>query len=141
MKFKCPACETSFKNSDSRYNIWSCDGCGHEFRGIHCEADMFDYWLHQVPFLPWFYSPDRSYDLQSAKGGPDFTRCPFCHDLVRGFNGKTAYGSWPTVCRSCSSALPTWRHESSPKSSDTENDDSSTPKPDYKKLRELIDRL
>lgn len=154
MKFKCPKCSVSFKCSDSRYNLWRCEDCGHSFRGIHCEANMVDYWLHQVPFLPGFYSWDRSYNLQSAKGGPNFTRCPHCYELIRGFNGSGSDGVWPTVCSHCCTRLntshyqPAPKPESKPKPSPKPEKGDPSPfggepdaKPDYKKLMDLINRL
>lgn len=147
MKFKCPKCSVSFKSGDSRYNIWKCDDCGHKFRGIHCEADMLDYWLHMIPFLPGFYTWDRSYDLQPNKGGPNFTRCPHCLELVRGFLGKTDDGVWPTTCPHCTKNLPINRYEpDTPKEPEEPKVDPKPkaevkPQPDYKKLRELINRL
>ena len=142
MKFKCPKCDVSFVNHDSRYNIWNCDDCGHKFRGIHADANMFDYYLHLIPFTPWFFSLDQSYDLQCQNGGPNITKCPFCFSFLRGFGGSSKDGIWPTVCSKCCRNLPDDHYlevkkQENPKS----NQDAKAEKNDYKKLMDLINRL
>lgn len=142
MKFICPRCTVSFKSNDSRYNIWSCDNCGCKFRGIHADANMFDYVLHLIPFTPWFFNLDTSYNLKSANGGPDVTKCPFCFSYLRGFGGKSKEGVWPTVCCKCCRELPTSHYkEIKSKPQTPQKQTSDDEKKDFKKLRELIDRL
>lgn len=163
MKYKCPKCSTSTECNYSRYYVWQCDSCLHKARGIHWDADMVDYYLKSIPFSPLFWKraifnpSDRTYDFKFEGGGPDVTACPHCGNDVYGNYGKTANGSWPSVCGSCMNRLPTHHfvektqqqvlqemtvvEKEKPFMEKYEIKAASEEKSDCEKLRELINRL
>lgn len=141
MKYKCPKCDVSFRSDYSRYSIWDCDSCGARFRGLHCDADMFDYYLHNVPVLPHFFLADATYKFDLYGGGPNYTHCPHCFSDINGSNGKSRDGNWPSVCHSCTNSLPTSKHVEKKPVAEAEVVKPKKKKSEYEKLRELIDRL
>ena len=139
MRFICPKCDGKFDGSQNRYDIWQCPSCLGKFRGIHCDVDMVDYNFSALfPLSPKFWYTaifDSSYDV----GGINKSFCPFCNAEINGRNGDSKNGWWPTVCRSCSSHLPTDHIEDEPIVEPEPKHEE--PRPDYKKLMDLINKL
>lgn len=97
MKLICPCCAQK-KNigAKSRFLVFTCDGCGHRFRGIHANytklSALLDY------FNPFFGA------LRSADRPADSTACPFCGGPV---SVCEALGDGtPVACGWCGSELP-----------------------------------
>ena len=146
MKYRCPKCDISLESNYSRYYVWRCEECLHKARGIHWDANMVDYYLKAVPFSPLFWKryiftpSDRTYDFKFEGGGPDVTACPFCGGDVYGNNGSTKDGSWPSVCSACCRSLPIHQYKEK-ETNIVEENGPEQKKPDYEKLRKLINRL
>lgn len=96
MKLICPSCQKRIKIGEaSRYDIFTCDDCGRQFRGIYADHAPLDFVLKKYFTLASGYDAARQ------------TPCPYCWASISlGFRWEEGVNA-PDYCWSCGKNLPT----------------------------------